>query len=232
MPSPSWQYDEYSHLATDFHDPKQVAAYDARQHTKIEEERALVGELGLTNDMIVLEYGPGTGAFARAAATVVRQVHAVDISHAMLDYARSRAQEAGTHNIAFHHGGFLTYTHQGEPADVIVTKFALHHLPDFWKGVALKRMAGFLKPGGRFVLQDVIFSFDPEDFEVETNRWIDEQTADGSGFSRADFEAHIRDEHSTFTWVLNALFDRAGFEVEACRVDSPTYAWFFCKKRG
>ena len=90
MTIPTWQYDEYSHLATDFHDAAQVAAYDARQQTKMEEECALVRELGLTGDMVVLEYGPGTGVFSRAAAEVVRQVHAVDISRAMLDYARSR----------------------------------------------------------------------------------------------------------------------------------------------
>ena len=28
-----WQYDEFKHLATDFHDPQQVETYDARQHT-------------------------------------------------------------------------------------------------------------------------------------------------------------------------------------------------------
>lgn len=37
-------------------------------------------------------------------------------------------------------GGFLTYEHEGEPVDLVHTRNALHHLPDFWKAVALARI--------------------------------------------------------------------------------------------
>ena len=36
--------------------------------------------------------------------------------------------------------GFLTYEHQGRPADVIYSRYALQHIPDFWKGVTLARL--------------------------------------------------------------------------------------------
>jgi hypothetical protein len=40
--------------------------------------------------------------------------------------------------------------------DAVVTTLALHHLPDFWKGMALKRVHGMLKRGGRLYIHDVI----------------------------------------------------------------------------
>ena len=37
--------------------------------------------------------------------------------------------------------GFLTFTAPEEPVDAVLSSIALHHLPDFWKGVALQRIA-------------------------------------------------------------------------------------------
>jgi hypothetical protein len=28
-------------------------------------------------------------------------------------------------------------------------------------------------------------------------------------------EGHVRDEHSTFTWLLEPMFERTGFSIEA-----------------
>jgi len=33
-------------------------------------------------------------------------------------------------------------------------------------------------------------------------------------WSRAELEEHVRDEHSTFTWLLEPMIRRAGFEIE------------------
>ena len=35
------------------------------------------------------------------------------------------------------------------------------------------------------------------------------------GVNRADLEEHVRDEHSTFTWLLEPMIERAGFTIEA-----------------
>lgn len=230
--TPAYQYDEFRGLAHDFHDPAQVAAYDARQHTQIERERRLVSELGIGADSVVIEYGAGTGAFTAASAAVARHVHSVDISQAMLAYSRRRAEADGLRNISYHHAGFLTYEHRGEPADFIVTKFAFHHLPDYWKVAALHRLAGFLKPGGLLHLQDVVFSFAPGEAAHSIEHWITHQTAGGGGFSRADFEAHVRDEHSTFDWILDDMLARTGFLVTKKEIWSPTYAAYHARRRG
>ncbi len=40
--------------------------------------------------------------------------------------------------------GFLTYEHRAQPADIVYSRWALHHLSDFWKSVALRRMRSWL----------------------------------------------------------------------------------------
>ena len=45
---------------------------------------------------------------------------------------------------------------RSRPFDLVISEYALHHLPDFWKAVALERMAGFLRPGGTLRLRDLV----------------------------------------------------------------------------
>jgi putative AdoMet-dependent methyltransferase len=178
----------------------------------------------------VIEFGPGTGAFTLAAAQQCQHVYAVDISQAMLDYARRQADAAGLTNITYTQAGFLTYTHTDAPVDFVVTKYAFHHLPDFWKGVALQKINSLLLPGGLFVLEDVVFSFPPDQYEEHLQQWIDTLSGSGQSFSRADFEGHVRDEHSTFAWVLEGLLREAGFRIEHVHSWSPVYAHYRCRK--
>lgn len=226
----AWTYDEFKHIGVDFADPQQVAIYDARQHTNIERQQQLVQRLGIRNSDRVIEFGPGTGAFSIAAASVGASVIAVDISQAMLDYASRQAVERGLQNIEFVRSGFLSYQHQGLPADFVVTQFAFHHLPDFWKMIALHQIHNMLKPGGQFFLRDVVFSFQPADYEASINVWIDSVASEsGDGFSHADFEMHVRDEYSTFGWILEGMLQRTGFSANAAYT-SPTYAEYTCTK--
>ena len=227
-----WIYDEFKHIGVDFADPQQVQSYDARQQTNLDNEKRLVERLKIGAGATVIEFGPGTCAFSLAAAMAGAQVIAVDISQAMLDYGRSKAESAGCANIQFVHAGFLTYDHhQQAPVDFVVTKFAFHHLPDFWKAVALRRIYALLKPGGVFYLQDVVFSFPSADTEQYINHWINAITSDPDGsFSRADFEMHVRDEYSTFGWILEGLLRNEGFQVSEANYYHSTYAEYLCVK--
>lgn len=45
------------------------------------------------------------------------------------------------------------------PAD-LYSRYALHHLPDFWKALALLRMARMLRVGGILRLSDVVYRFE------------------------------------------------------------------------
>jgi ubiquinone/menaquinone biosynthesis C-methylase UbiE len=224
-------YDEFKHIGVDFADPQQVQTYDARQKTSLERAAQLVQRWGIRSGDVVIEYGSGTGAFALAAAMRAARVTAVDISRPMLDYARSKAQQLGVMNVSFVNSGFLSYQQAAESADMIVTEFAFHHLPDFWKAVALRRIINLLKPGGALYLHDVVFSFEADQYEQRLGEWIDSVASDaGTGFSRADFEQHIRDEYSTFSWILEGLLRRAGFSIVEQNYLAPTYAEYLCRK--
>lgn len=49
-------------------------------------------------------------------------------------------------------------------------------------------------------------------------------------WSRAELEEHVRDEHSTFTWLLGLMTDRAGFEVEeALHSDDGIFAQYLLR---
>jgi hypothetical protein len=95
----------------------------------------------------------------------------------------------------------------------VITKFALHHLPDFWKLVALVRINRFLQMGGLFYLEDVVFSFQPESYRTAIQQWIDQASASGERFSEKDFEGHVRDEYSTYSWIMEAMIKRTGFTI-------------------
>jgi SAM-dependent methyltransferase len=111
-------------------------------------------------------------------------------------------------------GGFLTYEHGGEPADLVYSRYALHHLPDFWKAVALGRMRRMLRPGGILRLWDVVYHFTPDEAEARIEQWCATGSSDEDGeWSRAELEEHVRDENSTFTWLLEPMIRQAGFEI-------------------
>ncbi len=49
-----------------------------------------------------------------------------------------------------------------------------------------------------------------------------------SGFSREDCEAHVREEYSTYTWVLEGFLERAGFQIVEKSYPGPEYAEYIC----
>jgi SAM-dependent methyltransferase len=130
-------------------------------------------------------------------------------------------------------GGFLTYEHEGAPADLVHSRNALHHLPDFWKAVALERLARMLKAGGTLILSDIVYSFEPAEAETVIGRWLEQAATDPSlGWTAAELAEHIRTEHSTFSWLLEAILDRAGFEVTARRYsENRVHASYVCRRR-
>ena len=155
MTSSNWQYNELQQVGVNYSNFEEVARYDARmqklRNIKSEIDK-LVAITSPTAESRVLELGIGTGEFAIAVSQLVKKVTAVDVSTAMLDYAKKKAFEKNIHNIEFHHAGFLTFNASPEQFDIVFTQLALHHLPDFWKFVALKKINTLLKKGGKFFL--------------------------------------------------------------------------------
>ena len=99
----------------------------------------------------------------------------------MIDYAKAKANTAGISNIVFLTLG-SHYEHLDEPAAAIATTFALHHLPDRWKGIALARMRSMLKPGGQLYIHDVILEQNNATEVIKA--FIDQQSLAGGRLSQ------------------------------------------------
>ncbi len=214
---PSWQYDERAKAGVDYADQAIAAKYD-QGHAKFrdfeKDARLIMQRLDLKPEHKIIDFGCGTGAFAIPAARSCRKVYAVDISQAMLDRCEEKARTAGIANIETCRAGFLTYEHRGAPADAIVSVAALHHLPDFWKAVALRRMYHMLKPGGKLYLFDVVFSFPVESCRSELDNWVNEMYETAGRAMAEETVIHILEEYSTFDWIMEGMLERAGFRIE------------------
>mgnify|MGYP000325742399 CR=1 FL=1 len=228
---PFWQYDEFKPVGRDYSNQSEVDVYDSShadfRDIKAESNRVL-DALTIKQGDTLIDFGSGTGTFAIEAAKRGAQVHAIDVSQTMLALAKSKADEEGVSGIEFHHAGFLTYEHLEGSVDAIVTTFAFHHLPDFWKGVSLKRIYRMLKQGGQFFLHDVIM--EEADALENIARFIDKQKEAGGDFLRKDAEGHFRDEYSTYDWVMDGLLVRAGFSVVSKHLDGGIIGTYLCRK--
>ena len=195
-------------------DAAHVSRYDAKEDARASAEVDLLLGLGMDHESVVVDIGAGTGQFALAVAPVCGRVVAVDVSPVMLRTLQSNVTRSGRSNIEVVQAGFLTYEHHGAPADVVYSRYALHHLPDAWKAIALTRIRRMLAPGGVFRLWDVVYGFPPGQAEERIERWCADGFDDvGSRWDREELEEHVRDEHSTFTWLLEPMIQRAGFEI-------------------
>ncbi len=211
-----WLLDERASAGRENLDAAHVSRYDAKMDADPLGEVRLLQSLGLEASSTVLDLGAGTGQFALAVAPVCSRVVAVDVSPVMQELLRRKVEGAGHGNIERASAGFLTYEHSGEPVDFAYSRFALHHLPDFWKAQALVRLCRLMRPEAVLRLWDVVYSFEPDEAQERIESWC--ATAAGTGVEtewiRPELEEHVRDEHSTFTWLLEPMIERSGFRID------------------
>jgi ubiquinone/menaquinone biosynthesis C-methylase UbiE len=211
---PGWFPDELAMAGRENLDPGHVARYDGKMDAEAAAEVALLASHGLDSSATVIEFGPGTGQFTIAAAPLCAKVIAVDVSPPMLARVAEKLAAARLANVELVQGGFLSYAHSGEPVDVVYSRFALHHLPDFWKAMTLQRVRAMLRPRGVFRLWDVIYDFPLAEAADRIEAWcaMGGDVVEGE-WSRAELEEHVRDEHSTFSWLIEPVMAQAGFEI-------------------
>lgn len=173
-----WLLDEVASAGRENLDPVHVWRYDQKEDARAGDELVVLTEFGLSGDSVVVDLGAGTGQFAIAAARVCGRVVAVEVSPVMLEVLMRRVDEERVSNVEIVRSGFLTYEHEGPLADFAYSRYALHHLPDFWKGVALDRIRRILRPGGVFRLWDVVYSFEPEAAAERIEAWCATGTRD------------------------------------------------------
>lgn len=228
-----WFIDELRHAGPEHLDPDFVAGYDRKQgFPDPAPDLAAFTEHGLTQASTLVDLGAGTGRFTLAAAARFRRVVAVDVSAAMLTHLRGRAESAGLSSLECVPAGFLSYRHDGPPADGVFTRNALHQLPDFWKALALHRIAEFLRPGGVLRLHDLIYDFTPAQAGEVLGRWMDGAVDDpAQGYTREEYATHIRTEHSTFRWLFEPMLEAAGFRIVSAQYRLGVYGAYTCLRR-
>ncbi|MFC1653065.1 class I SAM-dependent methyltransferase [Planctomycetota bacterium] len=228
-----WLYDERSAPGVDYNDAEVAEKYDETHsslYDPLQAACATLEQITLGKNDVLIDLATGTGTLAIEAAQRCKKVYAVDISPAMLNQARRKAEISDISNIEFIEAGFLSYEHQGDNPDVIVSLIALHHLPDFWKAVAIQKVYDLLKPGGTFLFADSAYSFHPREYQNVYNAVMTERKAQ---VSKRLFDQMLNDsstEFMTFTWILEGIFKRVGFTVETAEYPSELFANYVCRK--
>ena len=110
-----------------------------------------------SNDYVV-DLGAGTGLLALALAPRVRELVAVDISERMLEKLDDAAAADGVHNIEAVAADLRRLPLEDESATLVVSNYAFHHLDHSGKELALAEARRILRPGGRLVICDMMFS--------------------------------------------------------------------------
>ncbi len=225
--------DEQAHAGPEHLDAEFVAGFDRKQgFPDPADDIAELLDHGVDESATVVDLGAGTGQFALAAAARFARVVAVDVSTIMLDHVRARAHDLSRSNIEFVPAGFLSYDHDGAPADAVYSRHALHQIPDFWKAIALHRLAGVLRPGGVLRLRDLVYDFHPSEAAGLFDGWLAGAGDDATvGYTTDDYAEHIRTEHSTFRWLLEPMLDAAGFDIVDVRFTGPFFGAYTCLRR-
>lgn len=229
--SADWWLTEEDFAGAEHLDAGYVAGYDAKAQVDPGEDVATLVELGLGKDSVLVDLGAGTGVFSMAAAQTGAAVVAVDVSPQMVDVIRARAESSGLSNITVVKAGFLSYDHALPPADFVYTRNALHQLPDFWKVVAISRIAALIRTGGYLLLRDLTFDFEPDEVEEGIAEWMAGAVDDPvKGFTASELAEHVRTEFSTFTWLLEPMIERCGFQILNRSSRRAAYGTYLCQK--
>jgi ubiquinone/menaquinone biosynthesis C-methylase UbiE len=223
-----WMIDELSFAGPEHLDAQFVGGYDRKQGRPDPAKDIAVFEAhGLGPGSTVVDLAAGTGQFARAAAEHFGRVVAVDISPVMLEQLRATSPAT----VEAVRAGFLSYEHEGL-ADGVFTRNGLHQLPDFFKAVALQRIADMLRPGGVLRVRDLIYDFAPSEAESVFAGWFANASTDPSaGYTEQDYVEHIRTEFSTFRWLFEPMLTAAGFAIVDVAYHGRVFGAYTCVKR-
>src|SRR3954465_8985352 len=219
-----WYYTQRRQLGLD---SAVASIYDRHDDSDVR-ARAALTMLGVQRGWRVADIGCGNGVLACEAAAMGAEVDAIDVSPAMLGLADILARERKV-KIRTQFAGLLSFVYQPDSYDLIVSEFALHHLPDFWKAVALARIFRALKPGSSFYLRDIVFVSMPDGPERDVESWADFNIKN-HGFSRESVITHMRDEYSTFGWVIERMLTETGFTLVSVDYHAPLHGTYLLRK--
>jgi 2-polyprenyl-3-methyl-5-hydroxy-6-metoxy-1,4-benzoquinol methylase len=219
-----WYYNERRQVGLD---SAVASIYDRHDDSDLR-ARAALTMLGVKPGWRVADIGCGNGVLACEAALMGAEVDAIDISPAMLALAKVYARDRKA-SVRTQPAGLLSFAYQPNSYDLIVSEFTLHHLPDFWKAVALSRIFAALKPAANFYLRDIVFVSMPDGSERDVGEWA-EFNVNNHDFERDSVVTHMRDEYSTFGWVIERMLTETGFTLVSVDYHAPLHGTYLLQK--
>jgi len=126
---------------------------------RLQEAVATIGEGVVVTSVLDLGTGTGETLAAVLARHAGAQAVGVDKSAPMLEAARARLEGLPVELVVAE----LSDPLPPGPFDLVVSALAVHHLEGPDKADLFARVAAVLRPGGRFVLGDVVIPDDAED---------------------------------------------------------------------
>ena len=190
------------------------------------EDIAFYVEEALACEGPVVELAVGSGRIAVPIAQAGRRVIGVDLSEAMLEVARSLAEEQGAADLLDLRVGDLREPPVEERVELVICPFRslLHMQDEADKLRALRAARELLVPGGRFVFD--VFAPSDEDIAATHGIWLEREPGI---FERADWDAGTRtlrlsvrsgekaasmELHWLSAIEWRRLIDEAGYDVD------------------
>jgi SAM-dependent methyltransferase len=102
----------------------------------------------------ILDVAGGTGQTGRYLARDGASVVVVDLTREMLEAGLRAAREAGEPDVLFVRGDAADLPFPDDQVDVVVCRFALHHMDD--PEAAIAEMARVCRPGGSVTVVDLV----------------------------------------------------------------------------
>ncbi len=123
-------------------------------HAQGEDLPVMVKAANLHGDERVLDAGCGAGHAASTFAPHAAEVVALDFTESMLRQVELLAEARGLGNIGTRLGDVESLPFDDNTFDLVVSRYSAHHWPS--PAQALHQFRRVLRPGGQFILSDVI----------------------------------------------------------------------------
>jgi len=114
----------------------------------------IAGHAAVRSDDRILDVAGGTGQLGRHLGRRAHLCVVADITPAMLDQGAQAVRAAGRHDVVFVQADALALPFPDGQFEVVVSRFALHHLTDI--AGALRQMQRVCAPGGSVTVTDIV----------------------------------------------------------------------------
>lgn len=191
--------------------PQAQAYLQSQVHASGDDLQRLAVRLEVLRPVSLLDMGCGAGHVSFLAAAHAGQVTAYDLSEQMLELVAQTASQRGIMNLHIQQGYAESLPFADNSFAVVVSRYSAHHWQDV--PLALREVKRVLRPGGIFLLLDIISPGHPlADIWLQTIEALRDPS-------------HVRD-YSSGEWL--AMINHAGLithSVQTVRVPLNFASW-------